>query len=420
MDFLLITGSANNLKKKEFVSLTTATILKMEKIEKRMDMKNKIVVVLLQLALLQSCGYGNPGKENGKPLHAPEQENTDNAPLAAYKHVYSFQEGFAIVSVDKKHGFIDKKGNNVIPCKYDYAHDFSNGFARIEQKGKYGFIDKSGKEITPAKYDFAADFQHGRALVKLDGKWGFIDKSGAEIIPVIYDDASDFSEELTTVKDNDRWFIIDTLNNRKPVSHNCTSLSSFHDGLASIEIAGKSGCINKQGKIVIPPTYTYVFFFNDSLAMVELNEQHGFINRKGKVVVPLLYDNFPHFSDGLAAVSLNDKYGFIDKTGKVVIPMQYSNVFSFYDGLAGVYIDGKIGCINKKGELVIPAVYDQIEAGEGVIGMIAGEKGQFFDLQGNVLFPEVYEDLYGFSDGAALVKQNGNWFFIDKQGRRLF
>lgn len=380
----------------------------------------KIVVLLLHLVTLQSCSYGSPTKGNKEAIHHAEQENNDNNPLAAYKYAYSFHEGFAIVAKDKKFGYIDKKGNIAVPLKYDYAHDFSNGFARIEIQGKYGFINAAGKKITPAKYDFANDFVNGRALVKLDGKWGFIDQQGTEIIPIIHDSASEFSEEVTTVKENDRWFIIDTLNNRKPVSHNCTSLSSFHDGLASIEIGGKSGYINKQGTIVISPRYTYAFFFDDGLAMVDLDEKHGFINKKGQVVVPLLYDNYPHFTDELAAVSINDKYGYIDKTGKMVIEPQYNNVFGFYDGLAGVYIEGKVGCINKKGELVIPAIYDMIEVGEGVIGVIAGEEGQFLDLQGNVLFPEVYENLYGFSDGAALVKQNGNWFFIDKQGKRLF
>ncbi|MNE33836.1 hypothetical protein D3C80_1275290 [compost metagenome] len=70
--------------------------------------------------------------------------------------------------------------------------------------------------------------------------------------------------------------------------------------------------------------------------------------------------------------------------------------------------------------MIIPAIYDEIQVGEGVLGVISGGKGQFLDVHGKVLFPEVYEDLYGFSDGAALVRQNGNWFFIDKQGRRLF
>ena len=391
-----------------------------------MRIEIKLILLLLQLTLLQSCSYGGPAQDAGESIHDPEQSNND-APLSAYQFVYSFKNGFAIVVTNKKYGFIDKKGRNVIPCKYDYAHDFSNGFALVKQGEKYGYIDSTGKEITPMKYDFGHDFLNGRAVVKLDdgwgglgGKWGFIDEHGKEIIPVVCDYVSEFSEEVTTIQDNDQWFIVDKMNNRKPISHITMGTSGFHDGLASIEQMGKRGCIDKQGNIVIKPKYDMVYYFEDGLALVELNDKYGFINRKGQEVIPLLYEGYPHFSDGLAAVSINDLYGFIDKTGKVVIPLQYKDVYSFYDGLAQIRVNGKSGCINHKGETVIPMIYDEILVGEGVLGVIDDEKGQFLDLKGNVLFPEVYEDLYGFSDGAALVKQNGNWFFIDKQGKRLF
>lgn len=79
---------------------------------------------------------------------------------------------------------------------------------------------------------------------------------------------------------------------------------------------------------------------------------------------------------------MNDKYGFVDKQGKLVIPIQYNNVFGFYNGLAGVYVDKKIGFINKKGEMVIPPIYEQIQPGEGIIGVITGDKAKFLDSQG--------------------------------------
>ena len=50
-------------------------------------------------------------------------------------------------------GFIDKKGNEVIPCMYDYAFDFSEGYAAVmlggkgSLSGKWGFIDKTGKPL---------------------------------------------------------------------------------------------------------------------------------------------------------------------------------------------------------------------------------------------------------------------------------
>lgn len=248
-------------------------------------------------------------------------------------------------------------------------------------------------------------------MVKLDDKWGFVDRKGMEIIPVVCDAVNDFLEEVTTIQENDQWFIVDTLNNRKPVPYTSKGISSFNEGVAAFEMGGKRGLMDKKTKIIAAPKYDIIFYFHDGLALVELDEKQGFVNTKGQEVIPLIYDNFPGFKDGYAAVSIQDKYGFIDKTGKMVIPAKYRDVYDFYDGLARVSIGGKLGCINAKGELVIPAVYSEIMVGEGVLGVIVEGKGQFLDLTGKPLFPEVYENVYGFSDGAALVKKNGNWFF---------
>jgi translation initiation factor 6 (eIF-6) len=53
-----------------------------------------------------------------------------------------FREGLAGVEINGKYGFIDTKGNLVIPPVYDDAWHFSEGLARVEINGKWGYIDK--------------------------------------------------------------------------------------------------------------------------------------------------------------------------------------------------------------------------------------------------------------------------------------
>ena len=84
----------------------------------------------------------------------------------------------------------------MIPCKYDYAYSFSEGLAGVEINGKWGFIDKRGNEVIPCKYDYSNNgyfFSEGLAGVKLNEKCGFIDKKGKEVVPCKYDRAEDFS-----------------------------------------------------------------------------------------------------------------------------------------------------------------------------------------------------------------------------------
>ena len=53
-----------------------------------------------------------------------------------YDIVGKFHEGLAIVSKDSKWGFIDEKGNLVIPNIYDEAYDLIDGLAIVSKDGQ--------------------------------------------------------------------------------------------------------------------------------------------------------------------------------------------------------------------------------------------------------------------------------------------
>ncbi|RQO30161.1 hypothetical protein DBR32_11285 [Taibaiella sp. KBW10] len=377
----------------------------------------KITIVLWAFIPLLGCGqHGNSVQDD--PLDSLD-------PLAIYKGVDPFENGFAAVSINNQYGFIDKKGRNVVPCKYSHVYEFHDGLAVVERDKKQGLIDTTGREIVPLKYDYISGFEDSeRAMVKSGEKWGYIDKKGKEIIPLIYDKANYFMDELSTVQQNDQWFIIDTLNNRKRVKYDLAELGSFYEGRASFRIRGQSdkGYLDREGKIAIQARYQDVSYFDKGLAAVEFNGKKGFVNKKGEEVVPFRYDGYPYFSEGLALVCTNGLCGFVDTNGKELIPLKYpdADAHSFYDGLAIIKMAGKYSCIDKKGDVVIPPIYDEMIQGEGMLAVMKGGQGYYLDLKGNVLFKEVYQEVFPFSDGAARVKQNGIWFFIDKQGKRLF
>ena len=71
-----------------------------------------------------------------------------------YDKVEHFHEGFARVKLGSKWGFVDKKGNEVVPLKYDVVGPFSEGLAGVELGDKKGWVTKEGKEllITKDKY----------------------------------------------------------------------------------------------------------------------------------------------------------------------------------------------------------------------------------------------------------------------------
>ena len=79
----------------------------------------------------------------------------------SFDFVDIFYDDLAVVSNDKKYGFIDKNMNIVIPLKFDYAESFSYGYAIVKKDNKYGVINKKGKiTLAPKYYDEISYFDY--------------------------------------------------------------------------------------------------------------------------------------------------------------------------------------------------------------------------------------------------------------------
>lgn len=288
--------------------------------------------------------------------------------LPKYREARPYYEGLALVR-DRGFGFIDKKGEIVIPIQYDIAYSFSNGLALVNKDRKYGFIDKFGQTVIPLKYRFAQSFSEGLAPVTMKNKYGYIDKTGKEVIPFIYDAAYGFSEGLAVVRKGKRWGYINKSGKIVIPLKYAHIPYSFSEGLAFTP----EGFINKSGKVVIPHYIGNLnfdrrkggYFYKGIAVMKTYDEKYGFIDKKGKIIIPFIYEDGYSFSEGLASVKLNGKWGFIDKTGKTVIPFEYDLALPFSEGLANVHTEpdenyrkefNKYEYIDKEGNVVIKNV----------------------------------------------------------------
>ncbi|MDE6272585.1 MAG: WG repeat-containing protein [Muribaculaceae bacterium] len=103
------------------------------------------------------------------------------------------------VSKDEKWGYINEKGNEVIPIVYDDVREphviRDRKLIGVGKNGKYGFVDWAGKEVIPLEYDLVSRFYNGlhdsedydmAAVVKY-GKMGFINDKGNILIPFDYE-----------------------------------------------------------------------------------------------------------------------------------------------------------------------------------------------------------------------------------------
>ncbi len=303
---------------------------------------------------------------------------------------------------DQKWGYINIKGDYVIPPQFDNATPFSdNGLAMVLVDSHYGYVNKKGKMVIAPKFDNAVPFVGGVAVVATedgapslinasgrvirefkearyiemftpdglalmltnDGKFGYINDKGKVVIPPEYSEASTFSEGYAFVIRNDRKLVIINARGKEVAEvdaiadiddvYNCYP---FSDGLARL-FYDRSVCmfIDPSGKVVVPARKEAAAF-SESLAGCYVGDYGGFIDKKGKMVINPMYEEIGFFHSGLALVlGPNEMYGYINKKGETVIHNQFDDCTSFYGDIAAVCPDNLWGIINKKGEyLVIP------------------------------------------------------------------
>ena len=214
-----------------------------------------------------------------------------------YSHISHFRHGLAMAQdkETKKWGFIDRHGNEVIPCIWrnvGILNDYT--VAVVDDKTNLaGYMDVRGKMISPCIWEDAWDFHEGLAKVQKDGRQGMINQLGELVIPCEWKALGFCSESMIPVKNDE----------------------------------GKCGYLNRWTKeIVIDFQWKEACMFREGLAGVQSfeNNRLGYINKKGEVVIPFVWKKIRDFHNGLALVSPGkkflwwDKWIYINKKGEYV------------------------------------------------------------------------------------------------------
>lgn len=204
-----------------------------------------------------------------------------------------------------------------------------------------------------------------------------------------------------------------------------------------VTVNGKDGFIDRDGRIVIEPTFEKAYPFSDGLAAVQKNELWGFIDTKGRMVIEPQFIMVGLFSDGLARFRdkrFTDSWGYIDKTGKVVIEPQFDAAADFRNGVARVgfatlkgkllsrIVDVGLECdykfIDRTGKIVPeppPLHYATGEPGE-LIPFRKNNMAGYLNAEGEVVIEPQFQAASAFSDGLASVRKEGLFGYIDKRG----
>jgi hypothetical protein len=173
-----------------------------------------------------------------------------------FKEASYFSEGIAIVEIEDFQELLIDRAGKILPRNYDQLKGGINeGRIPAERDGKLGYLNEKGEMIIPPRYQSGALFHEGLAAVEDNDQWGYIDREGKLVIPFQFAGANGFSLGLAEVflKDGRKGFI----NRSGEIAfyldfESATEFSS--PGLSMFWAADqKIGYMNRSGKVVWGP-----------------------------------------------------------------------------------------------------------------------------------------------------------------------
>lgn len=379
------------------------------------------------------------------------------------------ESGYAKVRRNRRYGFIDKKGNEIVPCRYTGTYRIDNGHViaydewcyevieiqynsvsrfsnrtsltplneyvlkyfrlgnRYGDDDYYGLCNYQGDFLTEMKYSKIQELSfssyeeiikfaeagydnHTLCLIKLNGD------NQCEYI--LLEEKKNKNSYLHVLKEG-RWGLTDIYGNEIVPCEYATTLSQFGKGF-KVKHNSLIGCIDLNGNQIIPFSYEEINFLSENRVGVKKGNLYGIIDFDGNETIPCIYQSLRRFDSLKAIVNRANKWGFIDFNGNEIIPCIYENMHRFQDGRAKVEKDGHTGYIDIHGTEIIPCIYDEIDKFHGEMAEVKrdGLTG-YIDKSGNEIIPCVFDKIEQFQESKARACKNGLWGYIDTNGNEI-
>lgn len=194
---------------------------------------------------------------------------------------------------------------------------------------------------------------------------------------------------------------------QQPIMLPYDEISSFYQGHAIVSQGGKTGIINKQGKLIFPLTnYSRIRFEENGYYSFESDKGYGLLDSMGHVIIPDKCKGWIEFyaSDAIICPGASYSFSVMDLKGNEIVPKhQYKYITSAFTQDASARVqsfDFKFGMIDSKGKEIFPVIYDNIEALQpGYYSLKKGEQWALFNLKGEQLTPFKYTNIHSTALG---------------------
>lgn len=239
-------------------------------------------------------------------------------------------------------------------------------------------------------YDDVGIYGNGFCAVKSKDAWGYVDSYGNQKTPITYVSTAPFTKaEMAPVVDQKgECYFIDNTGSRVLASkEKCKSFGISSDDIIKVELEnGKySYCDSELNKLF--GEYDDATAFNNGIAAVKENGQWKIINNEGNAKSSTEYADV--VADEKNIVFRNDRLFVGDGTGYIMIDSSGKQIGNEKYENAHCFADSTYAAVENDG------------------------KWFFIDKNAKRLSDKTYEDARSYSNGLAAVKISGKWGFVD-------
>lgn len=393
-------------------------------------------------------------------------DSDDNILYYKYYDYHDYEE-----DDDKDNFFFNKSGKRIIPDSSGYViisesynktrNHFSDGLAAVSNgEGLWGFVNKMGQEQIPCVYDEVHAFIDGYCVVKEGYNLCLIDKLGKNIL------SGDF-KNIEICKDNlfvitracySRSSLLNEYDERRKYNKNGEIVvplysdfvaipkeyewcdEEFYEGFLSVRKDGKWGVVNSRLELVVECIYNECFKFKEGIVIAKTDNVTVVFNNH-QILFRGDYCDVKYYEEHHLFIckSYQDYFDVYDGFGillfsSLVINSQIQNEPStlipignnFLKYLCIMYSPyenrniEKWGLCSLNGEVVLEACFDEVGGyGSGLVSVAKTfrENGYdeqlwgFVDIKGNVVINFKYAYAGTFSHGIAQVscKKHGSY-----------
>ncbi len=260
-----------------------------------------------------------------------------------YAEVGIYSNGYYAVKTEDNWGYSNFKGEKKIGYRYKYAGPFNSDLIAPvqDEDGNYYYIANSGnKKIAIQHLKKCTDLGMliDGVIPACDGKkYGYYDENFNELSSERYDYATAVNQGVGAVQTGDKWYLTDGKGQLLSGAFSGVAMDDkgivYRNERAFVKKGDKYILVDKNGNQIGKGAYDDAFPFleADGLAAVKVGIKWGFIDKDGTVVIEPTYSNARSTSNGFAAVCEKRDWGYITKNGNMAIDCTFTEVRDFND-----------------------------------------------------------------------------------------